>query len=96
MNEAEEAAVREMIKAVHHQLGVQHHEHMEAMKALTEIAQAQLAIAEDYKELVGDPLQRGRYALALISTVVGWVAGVILTGWGLKEMFEHYFTRLKP
>lgn len=90
-------ANHDLLKALCTQLPAQHREHMDAMRELTEISKAQLAISQEYKKFVGDPLRRGSQAMAIIRAAISWIAGILLTVWGLKEIFDTYFVpRIKP
>lgn len=85
------------LQDMHKQLHLNHKEHMAAMTTLTGIAKAQLEISQEYKTWVGDPLRKGSYAISIIRSVFVWVAGTLLTLWGLKEVFDTFFVpRVKP
>lgn len=81
----------EHLTHLRHTMQEQHREFMEEFRRLTEISSAHLKIAQSYQELIGNPLQRGRYALGVLRTVFAWTAGILLTWWGLKEIFDSFF-----
>lgn len=73
------------------ELHKQHVEVLSTLRQLAAIAQKHLDIALEYKEYVGDPLLKGRYALMLLRSIFAWVAGTLLTLWGLKEIFDAIY-----
>ncbi len=62
-----------------------------------EIAEAQLKIAQEYKQWIGDPVRHGVWFLRMARNVIAILVGAVLGGWALKEIFESYFVpRIKP
>lgn len=63
------------------------HELVESRK----IAEQQLAIAIEYKKLIGDPLRHGLWFVRMLRNTLAVIVGTLLTGWGLMEIFSNFF-----
>ena len=52
-------------------------------------------IAREYKKILGDPLKHGVWFIKLLSKLLGWFIGILLTLWGLRELFDNFFESKK-
>ena len=61
------------------------------------LSEEHVAIAREYKEVLGDPIKKGMFAWTVIKKLFAWITGVALTFWGVREIFNYYFiSKLKP
>ena len=63
------------------------------LKKTCEYAEEHVRIAREYKAEVGDPLKKLLYAVTLVSKLIAYLVGAVLTFIGLREAWESFLMR---